>query len=242
MPRQFTDASSLDTRAHWRWHAGVYTHLSECRVKQPNTMHKASQQILANAVSRAVPSAAEPTQPGSLAALTVEEGSDMSNTFCLSHNSSGTPRRSPLVSIFHGLLCRSSSSHSQSSSRSLAPRSCQDDSRICHEREGSAGGDASAMSFGGDGSVYRDPSSSRRGGTTDATGLEHSRMGMCEPRMMHVQPDQFVLDGRSVDTIWERDMRSESSTYVYLAHCPYRWFLLQHEAANAMRMHASLAL
>lgn len=221
-------------------------HYTEGSVKQVNAMQRASQQILSTGGSVRHQSEPSPTdavqEPDSPpAALGVQEHSEMSHTNCMSLTSSGSAYpRGTLRGIFHSLLCRSGSWHSPSNSSRSLPQSMlrADDSRADTSTLSTSGMSAADSVADGRNLFHRRGSS---GGDT-AAGLEQSRMGPCEPRMMHVQPDKFVLEGGSADTVWERDMRTEGSAYVHWARCPFRWFLMQHEAASAVRMHASLAL
>lgn len=105
----------------------------------------------------------------------------------------------------------------------------------------SASGMSAADSVAVDGRSHLHRRGSSSGGDT-LSGLESSRTLASEPRLTQVNPDKFVLEGGTADTMWERDMRAEGTAYVHWARCPFRWFLLQHEAASALRMHASLAL
>jgi hypothetical protein len=222
-------------------------HYTEGSVKQVNAIQRASQLILStggsskrNFDSPATDAVAEPDSP---AALTVQqEPSDMSHTNCLSlASSSGGYPRGTLRGILHSLLCRSGSWPSPTgSSRSLQHSVLRADE---------ARADTSALSNSGMSAVDSVADAGRNhfhrrgssGGDT-VTGLDQPRMGSVEPRLMHVQPDKFVLEGGSADTLWERDMRTEGTAYVHWARCQFRWFLLQHEAASAIRLHASLAL
>lgn len=63
-----------------------------------------------------------------------------------------------------------------------------------------------------------------------------------EPRVALEDPERFVLRGGSADMAWERDMYVQGSAYSQWANCGVRWFLLQHEAAAALRLGMKLAL
>lgn len=63
-----------------------------------------------------------------------------------------------------------------------------------------------------------------------------------EPRVALEDPERFVLRGGSADMAWERDMYVHGSAYSQWANCGVRWFLLQHEAAAALRLGMKLAL
>jgi hypothetical protein len=220
-------------------------HYSEGSNKQVNAMHQASQLILSTGGSKrnldaaVIDNVPEPDSPAALQTLQ-QDPSDMSHTNCLSLASSGgSYPRGTLRGLFQSLLCRSGSWHSPTgSSRSLQQSvSRADESRV----------DTSALSHSGMSALDSADASRnqmhRRGSSGDtATGLEQSRTSSYEHRLMHVQPDKFVLEGGSADTLWERDMRADDTAYVHWARCPFRWFLLQHEAASAIRLHASLAL
>lgn len=70
----------------------------------------------------------------------------------------------------------------------------------------------------------------------------NTNMLTSEPRVALEDPERFVLRGGSADMAWERDMYVHGSAYSQWANCGVRWFLLQHEAAAALRLGMKLAL